>query len=70
MPHHVTFESTIKGGLPVIADVSINPPEPDVGLSQHYGELEGLYFLSGHACSFDITKQDHDRLIEEAFDHD
>lgn len=63
------FESTIKGGLPVLVEFTIAPPEPDVGIFHDTVEDLTVKWLSGHKIKFDISDRDMDRLIDEAYDH-
>jgi hypothetical protein len=62
------FESTIKGGLPVIVEYSIQPAEPDVGFERDYIDDFVVKWTSGHEIKFDIPESDMDRLYDEAFD--
>ena len=61
----IEIQTTIKNGLPVLAQGEIVGPDPDVGYF-HYGieDLEILW-LSGRPCRIEITAADEDRIVEE-----
>lgn len=67
MSRHVEFETTIKGGLPVIVKAILHPPEPDVGIFYWQPEYE-MFWLKGKPCYLEISEGDHDRIMEECID--
>ena len=67
MPRHVEFETTIKGGLPVIIKASVYPPEPDVGYMGPHAEFE-IYWPNGGLCGINITDDDWQRIYNECLE--
>lgn len=67
MPRYVEFETTIKGGLPVIVKALLHPPEPDIGIFDWQPEYE-LHWLKGKPCYLKISEDDHERIMEECLD--
>lgn len=67
MPRHVEFETTIKGGLPVIVKATLYPPEPDVGIFDWQPEY-ALYWLNGGECHIHVKDEDHERIIDECLE--
>jgi hypothetical protein len=67
----IEFETTIKRGLPVIAQVRLYPSEPDVGMGPS-AELEDVMWMTGRSLppDFDIPGPDLDRIEREALDKD
>lgn len=70
MSREVEFETTVKGGLPVIATCRLYPAEPDIGITQEQVEMESICWLSGKEVSRNvyrsIPQSDIDRIEEEA----
>lgn len=64
MARHVEFETTIKGGLPVLIEAVMHPPEPDVGVNYWQPEFR-LFWLKGGECFIDISDADQERIEEE-----
>lgn len=38
------IDTRVLGGLPVMIEFMVCPPEPDVGIMTSYVEIEGVYF--------------------------
>ena len=67
-PETVRFESTIKGGLPVVVRAWIGDAEPDVGIMYPYIDQLLVEFESGHPYPFDLSEEEYDRLGDEALE--
>ena len=61
----MTIETTIKGGLPVIASAIVYRAEPDVGLMGPHVEGIEVCFLSGHPVPFELSDEDDQRIADE-----
>ena len=65
----VTFQTSVRGGLPVLVTCRLYPAEPDVGAGES-AEIEDICWLSGKSVSNrvwrSIPQKDFDRLEEEA----
>lgn len=68
----VTFQTTVRGGLPVLVTCRLHPAEPDVGLFVEQAEIDDICWLSGKTISDrvwrSIPQEDFDRIEEEARD--
>lgn len=67
------FETTVKGGLPVIAVVEIEPAEPDVGMMCSVATLEDLLWVGSRKpvtlkVFNSLSASDLNRIEEEALD--
>lgn len=67
MRRRVEFETTIKGGLPVLVKAVLHPPEPDVGILGWQPEYE-LFWLKGKPCRLEISDEDNERIMYECID--
>lgn len=67
MARYVEFETTVKGGLPVLVKATIFPPEPDIGIDQWQPEFD-LFWLKGKPCYIDIPQRDMDRISDECLE--
>ena len=47
-PYTIEGQARILGGLPVLYEARIYPPEPDVGIDYPQVEVLSLTWLSGH----------------------
>lgn len=65
MSRHVEFETTIKGGLPVIVKAVLHPPEPDVGIFEWQPEIHSIEWLKGSKIKFDIDDFDWQKIQDE-----
>lgn len=74
MSRQVEFQSTVKGGLPVLVVARIHAAEPDVGIFGKTAELEDICWPSGKPITAkawnSIPEADLERLMDEALDHD
>ena len=61
----MTIETTIRGGLPVLASAEVHRAEPDVGVMGPYVEGIEVTFLSGHPIPFEISDKDDQRIADE-----
>ena len=61
----IEIQTTIKNGLPVLAQGEIVGPDPDVGYFNHGIEDLEILWLSGRPCHLEITAAEEDRIIEE-----
>lgn len=65
----VTFQTTVRGGLPVLVTCRLYPAEPDVGCGES-AEIEDICWLSGKPISNavwrSIPQADFDRIEDEA----
>ena len=68
MPRHAEFETTIKGGLPVLVKARIHPPETDIGINQWQPEPE-LFWLNGKPLSIDVPRKDMERIEDECLEN-
>ena len=59
----MTIETTIRGGLPVLASGVVYCAEPDVGLGPHVEGIE-VTFLSGHSFTGKLSDKDDQRLVD------
>lgn len=70
----IEFETTVKGGLPVIARVACYPPEPDVGIFTRQCEIDDILWPSGKPITqkvFDsIPASDIEDILERAREYD
>lgn len=64
----VSFETYVKGGLPVVCNAEIDPPDPSVGCFHH--DIADLWLeVRGKPAPWaekGLSKADRDRLEEEA----
>lgn len=61
----MTIETTIKGGLPVLASGEIRRAEPDVGIMSQFVEDLQITFLSGHPMVLELSDEDYQRIVNE-----
>ena len=61
----IEIETTVRGGLPVLAQGRIGLPEPDVGfLGCSVYDIDILW-LSGHVCNLPLSEADYQRIYDE-----
>jgi len=68
MARYAEFETTIKGGLPVLVKARIYPPEYDVGIFSWQPEPE-FFWTSGKPLSIDVPKSDMERIEDECLEN-
>ena len=61
----MTIETTINGGLPVIASGRICRAEPDVGIMSQFVEDLEVTFMSGHPVPGELSDEDDTRIVDE-----
>ena len=61
----VEIQTTISGGLPVLARGTIGRAEPDVGIMTDYVDDYSLLWLGGQICSVDLSYHDNERIMNE-----
>jgi len=70
MSTEIEFETTVRGGLPVIVTCRLYPAEPDVGISTESVEIDNICWPSGKTITDrvwrSIPQADFDRIAEEA----
>lgn len=69
MPRHVEFETTIKGGLPVVVKAVLYPPEPDVGIFDWQPEIDSIEWLKGGQIKFEIDDFDWQKIQDECVEN-
>ncbi len=63
------LETTVLGGLPCIAEMAYQPPDPSVGYFEGYWTLENVQIRPGEYADWierQLTEADIERLGEEA----
>ena len=61
----MTIETTINGGLAVLASGRVQRAEPDVGIMSQFVEDLEVTFLNGYPIPFELTDEDDTRLVDE-----
>jgi hypothetical protein len=59
------IEVTVKGGLPLLAEVEIQPKEPDVGIFSEYIDEIRLYWRGSEK---EVTRKFYDSLTKNDWD--
>lgn len=62
------FETTIRGGLPVVVKAVIHPPERDIGIFEWQPEFE-LFWPKGGLICFPIPEADERRIERECLEN-
>ena len=65
--HNVSIETTIKGGLPVIVEASVESCGPNEYPGANHIDDMDVSFLSGHLVGFKLTKADERKVTDEVF---
>ena len=61
----MTIETTINGGLAVLARGNVCDAEPDVGLMEKFVDGLEVTFLNGYPVPFELTDKDDQRVVNE-----
>ena len=61
----IEIQTTIKNGLPVLAQGEIVGPDPDVGYFHHGIEDLEILWRSGHPCRLAISGAEEARITDE-----
>ena len=64
----ISIETTVKGGLPVIACGKFSPADLSVGQSEGIEDLQILW-PSGYILGWAIPLADEDRIVGELLEH-
>ena len=64
----LSIETTVKGGLKVIAEGNYSPSDLSVGQPEGIEDLEILWH-SRHRVNWEISLADEDRIVGELLEH-
>ena len=66
--HNVSFETTVKGGLPIRVTASVESCSPhEYPGAGHIDDMD-VSFLSGHSIKFKLSKADKQKVVAEVFE--
>ena len=61
----MTIETTINGGLAVLASGNVQRAEPDVGITAQFVEDLEVTFLNGYPIPFELSDDDDQRIVNK-----